>query len=208
MTTHRKLIQIAAVAALIAALPAQAQVLGGNLGGSLGGALNGGAGSLHGAGAMNGAAQGAFDTSGPTGAVRTIGERSGSRIRGTADRVGDKAHNGVAKARNAGDASAAASQQLGAKAGKQTADAGGDPAPATTSPGLLGDSDGRVATDGAFGGSAQKDVMGRTLAADGSNAHSASADRSGLAATGSPQANVKAGRKETTVAPETAPANE
>ncbi|MEP7314889.1 MAG: hypothetical protein ABI859_20080, partial [Pseudomonadota bacterium] len=186
MTTHRKLIQIATVAALIATLPAHAQVLGGALGGNAAGALGGGLGSLHGAGSMSGAGQGAFDSSGAVGGIRNVGERGGSRIRDVAGNASDKARSGTAKVRDAG------------KKAAETSSA--ETAPPAASPKLLSGVDGGAATDGSLSGGAQKDVMGRTIAADGATANSASADRSGIDGTTSQQANVKAGRKEAAVA--------
>lgn len=210
MNMHRKLIQFAAVAALVAAVPAQAQVLGGGLGGNLGGTLGGSLGTLSGSGAANGTGQGTFDAAGPVGNIRDTGDRAGSRIRSGAGSVKDKAEAGAAKANEAGSGSFAASHQAAAKAEKKTADKGSEPAPSAPSPGLLDGVDGSASEDGALSGSAQKDVMGRSIAADGSSMHSNRADRSGVATSGSHQANVKADRHEAaaaTPAPEEAPAN-
>lgn len=210
MNMHRKLIQFAAVAALVAALPAQAQVLGGNLGGNIGGTLGGSLGTLSGSGAANGTGQGTFDAAGPVGTIRDTGDRAGSRIRSGAGSVKDKAEAGATKANEAGSGSLAASHEAAAKAEKKTAEKGSEPAPSAPSPGLLDGFDGSAAEDGAVNGSAQKDVMGRSIMADGSSTHSNRADRSGVATSGSHQANVKADRHEAaaaTPASEEAPAN-
>ncbi len=213
MNMHRKLIQYAAVAALVAAVPAQSQVLGGglggNMGGNLGGTLGGSLGTLSGSGAANGTGQGAFDAAGPVGTVRDTGERAGSRVRSGAGTVKEKADGTAAKANEAGSGSIAASHEAAAKAEKKTAETGSQPAPAAPSPGLLDGFDGSATEDGALGGNAQKDVMGRTIAADGSSTHSNKADASGVSSSGSHQANVKADRREAAVATpaEEAPAN-
>lgn len=165
---------IVAGALLVATLPAGAQVLGGGVGGAMNGALGGGIGQgIHGNGGfMGGGSIDSPDVAGKAGKVRERATQAGERTRETAANTAGAARSQVQKARGSASAS-------GAVASSATAQ------------------DGSLLFGASSAAGAQKQVLGRDVAAAGNATSNGGADRTGFSNSTAGDAGVSVKKTET-----------
>jgi hypothetical protein len=206
MNINRNVLKIVAGVLLMASLPAGAQVLGGGLGGAANGALGGGLGQgVHGSGGiMGGGSITGPDAVGAAGIARDRLQQAGQRTQDTAAQAKDATRSKVGQARGAATATGQATATAGANAGRGAANAAQSGNGAANAAASSNASQGGLLFDGATSGGFEKQALGHEVSADGSTTAAGRADRSGLDASTSKQAQVSA-RKSEPVEPAPAP---
>jgi hypothetical protein len=183
---------------LVASLPAGAQVLGGGLGGAANGALGGGLGQgIHGSGGIiGGGSITGPDAVGAAGKARDRAQQAGQRTKDAAAETKGAVGARVEQARGAATATGYATGSAGAAAGRGAVDSAQSGNGAVNGAASSSASRDGLLFDGATSGSLDKQVAGRDVIANGSAASNGRADRSGLDAGLSKQANVSAKKSE------------